>query len=389
MKLLQNKTKILQIAYFAFEKRTSNGPGGLTTVNYLLDKVKQITYIEHPFITVKDQNSYLTIYKNSSQVYEEKVSIPNFPEPIKYFYHFLITIYFIIKSWSIYDLCIGCGNFSFLPIIPFRILGIVKKNVYYTFDYTFKRFSNPVLNRLYFLLDRLAYSFSDVNWVMNEYANINRKKNGFNVDKLKKPTTVPIGYSLKEIPNKSINKINYFRIIFSGALLENNGPQLAIETMPLLLKDFPNIKLIITGGGPYEEYLKKLTLKLKLKNNVTFMGFLTDYSNLLEILTSSSIGLAPFKPNPESISNFADSSKTKLYLSCHLPVIITSVNPASMEIDQYKAGLVINFDKYDLYKAIKYLLEDKKRYETYRNNAIKLALKYDINNILDNAFEKI
>ena len=63
-------------------------------------------------------------------------------------------------------------------------------------------------------------------------------------------------------------------IISVSTLDKGKNVQLAVEAMPTVLKNFPNIKLVIAGEGNEGQKLNKLVQKLGLTSNVLFTGFL-------------------------------------------------------------------------------------------------------------------
>ncbi len=61
-------------------------------------------------------------------------------------------------------------------------------------------------------------------------------------------------------------------IFVMGRLVERKGHVFLVRAMPLILKRFPNAKLIIGGGGPEEENIRKEIGKLNLQQNVILTG---------------------------------------------------------------------------------------------------------------------
>jgi len=55
-----------------------------------------------------------------------------------------------------------------------------------------------------------------------------------------------------------------------------------IDTLPELRKIFPQIKLILVGGGEEEQNLKYLAIKKGVKNDVIFLGQRSDVNQILK-----------------------------------------------------------------------------------------------------------
>lgn len=387
MQFIKNKTQILLLTHFVL--RTDKGPVAPLLLNYLLDKVKKIVYIEHPFPHAKHRYSYLSIYEYGTLIKQVRIPRFNIPSLLDYVINTLLTNFFLIQNFTRFDLSVACENLSLISMLPFKWLHSTGHIIYLTVDYHKKRFANPLINWVYHLFDRVSCRQSDSNWVNINQQIKARKENNLLIEKCSPFYIVPLGYDTRDIKIPSFKNINPYNLVYAGALMENSGPQLPIQTMPKLVKRFPNIRLTIIGTGLYEDYLKTLTKQLKLGKYVQFTGFIKSNLDLYKILTTAGVGLAPFVPNPDSLSYFSDPSKIKLYLVCGLPVITTKVTTMAEEIIQNKAGLVIDYNEEDLYKAVSYLLDNKKRYRSFKNRAIFLSKRYDINRILSKAFKKI
>lgn len=359
------------------------------TLNYMLDKVKKLVHITHPFPNSPFNQAILEIYENGRLIRKERISIFKGPEILQYLNHFFLTIWLFIKLHSAFDLCIALENLSFISLFYFRYLGFIKRIVYYSVDFTPQRFTNPLLNNLYHSIDKFACTRSDINWVMVKEQIKARKNRDRGKIKYSPFVLAGIGYKRSLIKISQIREIDFYNIIFAGGLLENSGPHLGIQTLPYLVKKFPKIHYTIVGKGAYEDTLKESVKKLNLERYVIFTGYIKSFQKMTQVLSKASIGLAPFAPKSNSLSYFSDPSKIKLYLVCGLPVITTEVTTIAPLIQRTKSGIIIDFNEKSLYKALDYLLSNKRRYQSYKKAAIKLSQKYDIDNILTEAFKKI
>lgn len=68
---------------------------------------------------------------------------------------------------------------------------------------------------------------------------------------------------------------NYI-LLHVGSLVQPKNHILSIETLRLLKKKIHNIKLVIVGAGPLENFLKMEVNRLALKNDVIFKGVVTE-----------------------------------------------------------------------------------------------------------------
>lgn len=386
MNLSKDKTRILLINYYTFRSE-ENEDTDQRIISYLKNKVKKIFHITHPFPEFNSRYSYLTLYEDGKKIKQFKFYILGGPDWIQYLYHTLITYFCVFKSGFAYDLCITAANLSFISIFPLRLF-FIKRLVYYSVDFVPKRFSNSFLNNLYHLMDKFACKFSDINWVMVKEQIRERRKYGINQQNSAPFNIVPICYNTKSINIRPFEKIDFYNILYMGAIRESMGPQLAIQAIPYLIKKFPKIHLTIIGGK-YLDWLKDLVNKLKLKGYVDFTGYIENFGDMTDLMVQKSIGLAPYKPDPQSFSYYSDPSKIKLYMCCGLPVITTNVTTMAALITKTGSGLVIDYSEKSLADAVAKLLNNQEKYKSYKDASIKLSKKFDINFVLDNAFQKI
>lgn len=381
---LTKKNNAIIISHFMF-KDTDNGAGIPHNIrNYLLSKINHINYIDHPFPGANYMYSESRIYTKNKLKRKEKFTKTNYPTPILFLIQYFITIYYIVKSGETYDLCFACDNLSVVACYPLKKFGVIKKLIYYSIDYSPKRYSNKFLNFTYHLIDRIACLLSDINWVTTK--NITKEKLKNPESKFYSPFHVVLnGFNKKEIKVTQIGKINKFNLVFLGVLYKKQGVQLAIKNLPSLIKKFPKIHLTIIGSGEHENFLKEMTNKLRIKKYITFTGYMDNHLDVINVLNQSSIGLAPYVPDKDNFSIYGAPSKIRLYLLCGLPVITTDVPMIAKTIKKKNAGLVIKYNDRDFKNSIITLLTDKRLYEKQRKNALLLSNKYDIDKILDKA----
>lgn len=386
---LNKDTRILMLSHFAFKDMGKGAVFPQNIRNFLLRKVGKLIYIDHPFPLSNFPASQITIYENGLNSYQLTSPKLELPTLILFIYQFFLTIFFIIRKPITYDLCIACDNLSLISAYTLRKVGLIKKVIYYTVDYTPKRYSNTFLNNLYQHMDRVACMISDVNWVTVESMITAKVQNGLDLKKCAPFQIIPIGFSKKDISIKAIEKVKRFSLVFVGILYKKQGLQLVIKVLPKLIKKYPKLHLIIIGSGPFEKEIKKLVEQQKISSHITFTGYINNHQEVIKLLTNCGIGLATYTPSLGDYTYYADPSKIKLYLLCGLPVITTNVPPIAKEIKRKKAGFVINYSEEDLMNVLDYLLRGEKTYSMYRRGALQMGKAYDDNVILDKAFKEL
>lgn len=385
---ITRKTKVLILSH-GYRKAEKGGGPPQDIRDFLLPKVKSIDYVVHPFTFADFRKSFIVSYINGVNKNEAKSHSVNGPEWFQYVQHFLITLLFLLRNRKKYDICFALDSLCLLPVLILKKMGRIKRLVYYSIDYTPQRFTNSLLNTVYHSMDNMACRYSDLNWVVAKHMIQARKKNGIPINKCPPFVEVPIGFHGSKIKLRKTKAINRHHLIFVGSLFKKQGLQLVINALPKIVKKFPSVHLTIIGTGNYENTLKKLVKQRKLTKSVEFKGFIKDHRQVESLLTKAGIGLAPYKPEPSSITYYADLGKIKLYLGCGLPVVTTSVPVISSVLEKSKAGVIANYSPQSLSEALISLLKDKKKYALSRSSAIKLSKNYDVEKILRKAIKNI
>lgn len=90
-----------------------------------------------------------------------------------------------------------------------------------------------------------------------------------------------------------------------GRLVERKGYQNLINAMPMILSQYPNLKYIIAGKGPYENELKRLVDSLNLHDTVIFKGRVSEDEKTDLIEKCSVFVLPSFEiPKKQSVEGF-------------------------------------------------------------------------------------
>lgn len=387
MKLARNSS-ILILSHFNERSDNAEFPPQIIR-DYLKERVKKIIYIEHAFPHASDKRSSMATYENGC--FKKRVFTPCLrgPQILFYVFDIFITFYFILLTKSKFDLCIALDNLNTVSVFPFRKIGLIKKLVFYTIDYSPKRFENKQLNHIYHFFDKIACYNSDSIWILSNFMEKGRIKNGIDPKKTARSILLPMGASLSRIKILPFEKINRHDIVFVGHLLEKQGIQLILETLPLIISKISNLKFIVIGQGEFGEKLKDLAKKLKIIGNVVFKGFIEDKKEVERILCESAIGIATYVPTHDNYTLYTDPGKPKLYLGCGLPVIITKVPAIAKTIASNKAGILVDYKKRSIYDALFKLLTNDIIYKAYRKNAIYLSKDYDTDTLISNAISKI
>jgi glycosyltransferase involved in cell wall biosynthesis len=356
---------------------------------YLSLKYKFLTFIEHPFKSSIDvlgsTGTRVYKYNNGNLVYRHKYANKRGPEFTYWLRDIWFSIRYIFTANEKFDLtiCLDCLN-AFSGLI-LKILRKTNYLIYYTVDITDKRFNNKLLNVIYLLLDKIAYTYADEVWDIGESIKKFRIRLNYTIDSTKEKN-VPIGIFPEDYNYPKIIRDKY-KIIYLGTISKIMGLQLVINSMPKLIKIYPKLKLEIIGTGEYKDALTELILKNSVKNNVIFK-VLNEKQQAIPELFSGSIGIAPYLNDNESFKKYCDPAKIKEYFAAGLPVIITKVPVIFKTIEKRKLGLAIDYSESEFINAVTKMLTDHKLFNQYKFNIRNYIEKYNWDKIYTNALRK-
>jgi glycosyltransferase involved in cell wall biosynthesis len=152
-------------------------------------------------------------------------------------------------------------------------------------------------------------------------------------------------------------------ILFFGLIRKYKGLDLLINAMPHILKDQPNIKLIIAGEFyDSEKTYRDLVANLNIEDSVIFYsGFIPD-DQVADIFSISKLLVLPYKTATQSgISQMAMHFTT--------PMVVTNVGGLPEIVEEGKTGYIVSTEATSIASAIKnYFAENKE--EEFKSNIL-------------------
>lgn len=297
------------------------------------------------------------------------------------------TVKWIQDQHRPYDVFVAGDSLLALAGLWLRRRGTVGSVILYTVDYVPRRFKNTALNRAYHLIDRLVVNRVDAVWnVTQDIQEARRSRDG---KVARSPQiVVPVGANVEQVSRRPTASFDPHRMVFLGHLLEKQGLQLAIAALPLIKETVDDASLLVIGDGPFAAELRELTRKFGVSDSVEFIGALYDDEQIESRVSSSGLGLAPYTPDPQSFSRFADPGKIKTYLACGIPVLVTDVPPIAAEIQRQGAGRIIEFDAGALREAAIAYLSSSSEMDRGRRAARRLGSTFSWDLIFDEAWRR-
>ena len=358
--------------------------------DYLLKQgVEDLLFIAHPLLYIPENfknSSRYEFYKKGKLVRSGTAYHWIFPEPILYLKDFIYTLKWCLSQKTTFDLFVGFGNLDSFTGLVLKLIGRTRRVIYYVIDYIPKRFSNKFLNMIYHRIEKFAAENSDWTWNLSPRM-IEERDRKWN-KKFPNQLIVPHGVNINRIKRLPLDKINSTEILYMGTLFKRQGVQLAIESLPEVLKKIPEIKFVIIGKGPYEAELKKLVKRLNLDKYVEFLGYVPDHQKMEERIAKAALAVALYDEKNDEFSYYADPGKIKNYLGAGVPIVMTDVPYVAREVVKNKCGFIVQYSKKDLLDILLKFFSDKKLMKEYRYNAVKFARKYDWDKVFANALKE-
>jgi len=163
---------------------------------------------------------------------------------------------------------------------------------------------------------------------------------------------IPPGVETEIFKYASPVKKDHFEIMTAGYLLKRKGVQYLIEAMPLILREFKDVRLRIVGDGPFKGELMRLVKKLSLDDKVRFEG-LVPRNELAKYYASCDVYVQP------SLSETFPSTIREA-MSVGRPVIATKVGFVEEHIiDSVNGFLVPRGDVEGIASKVLLLLSDE------------------------------
>jgi len=193
----------------------------------------------------------------------------------------------------------------------------------------------------------------------------------------KKITVIYNGIKLSEPSEVQPPKIREKVILSVGRLVPWKGFKVLIEVMPEILKEIPDVKLVIVGSGPQKEELENKITELSLREAVTLTGQLSR-EEVLDNMRKASVFV--LNTQYEGFAHLLlEAANNKV------PVVTTNIggNPELIKNNQ-EGVLVKPDDKEAIRNGILKIFREELFRQSIVQNAYEKSKQFSIENTLDN-----
>ncbi len=233
-------------------------------------------------------------------------------------------------SWKIYfkkpfHVIHGCNppDLIFITALFFKLLGVK-----YVFDhhdinpelYIAKFQKKDFFYKLMVLFEKITFKVANFSIATNEsYKQIAIERGGMNPQKVQVVRSGPSLKRLKISPFKQeYKKSRRFLVGYVGVIGEQEGLDLLMESVKIIIEKRNDIHFAIVGGGTDLEKIKSYAQQLKVSDYVDFYGRVSD-EVLLDVLNTADVCVNPDKPT--EMNNLSTMNKIMEYMALKKPIV--------------------------------------------------------------------
>jgi glycosyltransferase involved in cell wall biosynthesis len=173
-------------------------------------------------------------------------------------------------------------------------------------------------------------------------------------------------------------------IIYIGRLKNHKNVRILLETVSILLNEFPQLNALVAGDGPDAENLKNMASALNLGKHVTFIGQVCSDEEIMSLMKSSKVFMHPSSKEGGGSMTLIEAN------ACGKPVIALKTEQGIDEtlIQEGRNGFWVSNLNPELFaEKIRDLLQDNQCLLDMRESCISYAKQYSwdalINEYLD------
>jgi len=244
--------------------------------------------------------------------------------------------------------------FTFFNCYSVKVASLIKKTpIVITWQQYFGDYLTGYFGRTKGTLARILEFFSTKltknNLAVSSFVASELRRRGIKKENIK---IIYNGTDIKLI-NTIKNQEKLYDLIFVGRLNYQKNLPLLVESVKILKKDFPNIKIAIVGKGEEKEKLEGLIKNYGLSENFKFFGEIKEKEKLFSILKSAKIFVLPsiLEGFPLTIVEAN---------ACGLPIVTTKTkhNNVAEYLKENENGFLCPANPENFAGAISYLLKN-------------------------------
>jgi glycosyltransferase involved in cell wall biosynthesis len=214
----------------------------------------------------------------------------------------------------------------------------------------------------------------------DKFITVSKKTDG-DLHKIKKTSNsvvIPNGIdydSIQKIKPSSDNS----DILFVGRLIKEKNVETLLRALPSVKKKFPDFNCVVVGDGPEKNKLEKLVENLGLSENVSFTGFMENYTDIIAHMKSTKVFVLP--SIREGFGMVVIESN-----ACGVPVVVVN-HPMNAAQDLVVDGVngYISEPEPELMAGI--IVKSIENKDKMRDKCLEISMEYDWDKIVNSLLE--
>ncbi len=166
------------------------------------------------------------------------------------------------------------------------------------------------------------------------------------------------------------------KLITACRLEQRKGVDIIIESLPLILRKFPNATLDIVGGGSLLNELKSRAKALNLEDKITFHGKV-EHSEVINLMKKAHVFCFPTSASEGFPKVVLEA------LACGLPILTTKVSVLPKLIGNGCGVLLDETTEKSVTEAIEKICQNPNEYQQMSVRAVAAAQRYSLENWRD------
>jgi glycosyltransferase involved in cell wall biosynthesis len=171
-----------------------------------------------------------------------------------------------------------------------------------------------------------------------------------------------------------------FGLVYVGYISEWSGLEKAIESLPLIISQFPDVKLFIIGTGEQQiiNMLQTLAATLNIKSHVVFLGR-KKHEELPQLMKGFVLGMATFPRT--KLMHYAFPLKIMEYMAAELPIVATDVGDTGEILRKSGCGVLVDYTPTSIAAGVIRIIRNREYAELLVKNGQKWIKKFDLSNL--------
>lgn len=180
------------------------------------------------------------------------------------------------------------------------------------------------------------------------------------------------------------NKATTKNIIFSGVMYYHRGVDILLDAIPIIIKENPDVKLILLGAGPELGKLKEIVKNKEITKNVIFEGWV-DRNMIPQYLSEAAIAIGPLRST--TVTKNALPIKVLEYMASSLPIIASNNTLPEDVLKNGTNGFYVN-NSSEIASRINQLLRDQDLCEEMGKKSQEMAQKFSWEKVVNRIIEE-